>query len=58
MGRSSEGLEQATKNAVGRASQTLRQLDWFQVEELRGYIAAPDRLQYQVTLKVGFKLDE
>lgn len=58
VGTSSEGIEPAIKHAVGRASQTLRNLDWFQVEEVRGYIAAPDQIQYQVTLKVGFRLDE
>ena len=56
VGVSSESYAEATKNAVRRASQTLRGLGWFQVTELRGLIQDGEISEYQVTLKVGFRL--
>jgi flavin-binding protein dodecin len=58
VGVSSDSYAEATKNAVGRASQTLRGLGWFQVTELRGLIQDGEISEYQVTLKVGFRLME
>ena len=57
VGTSSEGVEAAIQNAIDRASRTLRNVDWFQVEEIRGYISDGRPKQYQVRLKIGFKLD-
>jgi flavin-binding protein dodecin len=56
VGVSSDSYAEATKNAVRRASQTLRGLGWFQVTELRGLIQDGEISEYQVTLKVGFRL--
>ena len=56
VGISSDSYAEATKNAVRRASQTLRGLGWFQVTELRGLIQDGEISEYQVTLKVGFRL--
>lgn len=56
VGVSSESYAEATRNAVRRASQTLRGLGWFQVTELRGLIQDGEISEYQVTLKVGFRL--
>lgn len=56
VGVSSDSYAEATQNAVRRASQTLRGLGWFQVTELRGLIQDGEISEYQVTLKVGFRL--
>lgn len=58
VGTSPESLDDAIRNGVRRASRTLRNLDWFQVIEVRGAIAEGEIAHYQVTMKVGFRLDE
>ena len=58
VGSSSEGVDQAIRNAVARASQTLRNLDWFEVVSVRGHLNGSDVAHVQVTLKVGFRLDD
>jgi len=57
-GSSTESIDDAIKGAVGRASKTLHNLDWFQVTDIRGRIEDNERCHFQVTLKVGFRLDE
>ena len=57
-GSSTEGVTQAIDRAVGKASETLRNLDWFEVAEVRGHIEDGAVAHYQVTLKVGFRLDD
>jgi flavin-binding protein dodecin len=56
VGVSDESYASATKNAIDRASETLKGLGWFQVSELRGLIQDGKIAEYQVTLKVGFRL--
>jgi flavin-binding protein dodecin len=56
VGVSHESYADATQNAVARASETLRGLGWFQVTELRGLLQDGAIAEYQVTLKVGFRL--
>ena len=56
VGTSDQSFSQAIEVAVKRARQTLRELSWFVVEEMRGGLQA-GRLEYQVTLRVYFKLD-
>ena len=58
VGSSTEGLDDAIRGAIGRASKTLHNLDWFEVTGLRGRIEDDGRCLFQVTLKVGFRLDE
>lgn len=58
VGTSSETVHQAIRNGVARAGQTLRNLDWFEVSEIRGLIEDGEVSTFQVTLKVGFKLDD
>lgn len=58
VGSSTEGLDAAIHNGITRAAQTLRDLDWFEVTEIRGHIAANRIEHYQVALKVGFRLEE
>ena len=56
-GSSPEGFTTAIENAVAKASETLHGLDWFEVVEIRGQIAEGRIQHYQVTLKIGFRLD-
>jgi dodecin len=58
VGSSPESIDQAIRNAISRASTTLRNLDWFEVTETRGHIVDGDVGHFQVTLKVGFRLEE
>jgi dodecin len=58
VGTSPDGLDAAIRNAIGRASKTLRNLDWFEVAEIRGYIGEDGIDHFQVRLKVGFRLEE
>ena len=58
VGSSSESLEDAIKVALARARRTLRNLDWFEVKEIRGSLADGHVNAYQVTLLVGFRLEE
>jgi dodecin len=58
VGSSSESIDDAIKGAVARASKTLHNLDWFEVTGLRGRIEEDERCHFQVTLKLGFRLDE
>jgi dodecin len=57
-GSSSDGVTQAIDRAVTKAAQTLRGLDWFEVTEIRGHIEEGTIAHYQVTLKLGFRLEE
>jgi flavin-binding protein dodecin len=58
VGSSPDGVDQAIRNAIARASQTLRNLDWFEVTEIRGHLQDGQVAHVQVSLKVGFRLDE
>jgi dodecin len=57
-GSSPDGVTQAIERAVAKASQSLRGLDWFEVTEIRGSIDEGNIAHYQVTLKVGFRLED
>ncbi|MGI8677863.1 MAG: dodecin [Jatrophihabitans sp.] len=57
VGTSQAGVDDAIKGAVKRAAQTLRDLDWFEVTEIRGHIENGEVEHVQVGLKVGFKLE-
>ena len=58
VGSSPESIDQAVRNAIARAKQTLRHLDWFEVTEIRGHIEDDEIGHFQVTLKVGFRLED
>jgi hypothetical protein len=57
VGTSPDGVDQAIRNGVARAAQTLRHLDWFQVQEVRGYIKDGTVDHFQVTMKLGFRME-
>jgi dodecin len=56
-GVSDKSYAEATKNAVIKAAQTLRNLDWFEVVNQRGFIKDGKVAEFQVVLKVGFRLE-
>jgi dodecin len=58
VGTSPEGVDQAIRNGISRAGQTLRNLDWFEVSEVRGYIEGGEIAHVQVGMKIGFRLDD
>jgi len=58
VGTSDEDVNNAIRNGIRRASQTLRNLDWFEVVEVRGAITEGEVAHYQVTMKVGFRLED
>lgn len=57
VGTSTEGVEHAVRQGIARAQATLRNLDWFEVTEIRGSISGGDIGQFQVVMKLGFRLD-
>ena len=58
VGSSEESVQEAIRNGVRRAGQTLRGLDWFEVTEIRGHIVDGDVGHFQVGMKVGFRLED
>ena len=58
VGTSPDGVEQAIRNGIARASQTIRHMDWFEVTEIRGHITEGDIDHIQVGMKVGFRLED
>lgn len=57
-GSSQTSIEDAVQSAIAQASKTLRNLRWFEVVETRGYIESGKVSYWQVTLKVGFTIEE
>lgn len=57
VGSSDKGIDDAVKNAVTFASKTLRNLDWFEVTQVRGNIVKGKVADYQVTFNVGFRME-
>ena len=58
VGTSSIGVDDAIRNAVARANQTLRNIDWFVMSEIRGHLADGQVADWQVTVKIGFRLED
>jgi flavin-binding protein dodecin len=57
-GSSTTSIEDAVQNAIRKAAKTIRQMQWFQIMETRGQIADGGVSYWQVTLKVGFTLED
>jgi flavin-binding protein dodecin len=57
-GSSQTSMEEAIQNAIAKASKTLHNLHWFQVIDTRGYIEKDKIEHWQVTIKLGFRLDD
>ena len=58
VGTSPDGVDQAVRNGIERASRTVRHLDWFEVTQIRGQIAEDGVSHVQVTMKLGFRLED
>jgi flavin-binding protein dodecin len=58
VGSSPDSVDKAIRNGIARAGRTLRNLDWFEVVEVRGHLVDGDIGHYQVTMKVGFRMDD
>jgi flavin-binding protein dodecin len=58
VGSSSSGLDDAIRSGIGRAAKTLRNLDWFEVTDIRGALNDGAVGWFQVTMKVGFRLED
>lgn len=55
VGTSPDGIDAAVANAVTEAGRTLRNLDWFEVQSVRGHLSDGKVADWQVTLKIGFR---
>lgn len=58
VGASEESFAEATRSAVAKACQSLRNVDWFEVAEMRGLVENGKVREFQVTIKIGFRLED
>jgi len=58
VGTSTVGFAEAVKSAVQQASKSVRHMEWFEVAEMRGRIKGTEVGEFQVTLRIGFKLED
>ncbi|MFC5064212.1 dodecin [Actinomycetospora atypica] len=58
VGTSEIGVDDAIKGAIKRASQSVREIGWFEVAEIRGHVENGEVQHFQVTLKIGFALED
>ena len=58
VGSSTDSVEGAIRNGIERADKTLRNLGWFEVSQIRGHLEGGAVAHYQVTMKVGFRLED
>ena len=58
VGSSPDGMDAAIRNALDRAGKTVRNIDWFEVVSVRGHADDDRVLHFQVTVKVGFRLED
>jgi flavin-binding protein dodecin len=56
VGSSRDGIDDAIRRAIRKAGESMRNLDWFEVDEIRGWIQDGEAQHFQVTLKVGFRI--
>lgn len=57
IGSSRDSIEDAIRGAVSKADESIKNLDWFEVEEIRGWIEDGEVQHFQVGLKVGFRIE-
>lgn len=58
VGSSPDSVEEAIRNGVERASRTVRNIEWFEVDEIRGHVTDGTVEYFQVGMKIGFRLDD
>ena len=58
VGSSRTSIDDAIRNAIGKASQTVRNIEWFEAKEIRGQVVDGEVAYFQVTLKIGFRVED
>jgi flavin-binding protein dodecin len=58
VGSSPTSIDEAIRTAVRKASQTVRNIEWFQTEEIRGQVVDGDVAYFQVRMKIGFRVED
>jgi flavin-binding protein dodecin len=58
VGSSTTSVDDAVRTAVRKAAQTVRNIEWFQTQEIRGQVADGEVAYFQVTVKLGFRVDD
>ncbi|MGV3581791.1 MAG: dodecin [Methylophilus sp.] len=58
VGSSTVGTDDAIRNAIAKAALTVKHMDWFEVIETRGHIVNGQIAHYQVTIKIGFRIED
>ena len=58
VGSSKTSVNDAIETAISRAAKTMRNLEWFEVDQVRGHIEHGEVAHYQVVMKVGFRIDD
>jgi dodecin len=58
VGSSPSGVDDAIRNAIRKAAQTVRNIEWFEAKEIRGYVVDGDVAHFQVRLKIGFRVED
>lgn len=57
VGSSTTSIDDAIRTAVAKASETVRNIEWFQTQEIRGHVTDGTVEHFQVTMKIGFRVD-
>lgn len=58
VGSSTTSIDEAIRTAVGKAARTVRNIDWFEVDEIRGHVVDGDVAHVQVRVKIGFRIED
>ena len=58
VGSSTTGVDEAIRTAIRKAAQTVRNIEWFEVKEVRGQVVDGEVAYFQVTIKVGFRVED
>jgi dodecin len=58
VGVSEDSIQQAVRNAIVKARQTIRNIDWFEVKNIRGAVTPKGDTQFQVEVRIGFRLEK
>lgn len=58
VGVSDQSIQQAVRNAIKKATETLRNVDWFEVGDIRGLVNKQGEPEFQVVVKIGFRLED
>ena len=58
VGSSTTSIDEAIRTAVRKAARTVRNIDWFEVDEIRGHVVDGDIAHFQVRVKLGFRIED